>query len=65
MWRCGHGFDDGTRILLKVDLHSGKILVNHLDEFWAKSDYVTSSGEEGQLKWAGQAGLKKSAGSHG
>ena len=35
MWRCGQGFEDSTRILLKVDLHTGEILVNNLDEFWA------------------------------
>lgn len=43
MWRCGKGFGDSTKILLKVDLHTGEILINHLDEFWAESDYVTSS----------------------
>ena len=35
MWRCGQGFEDSTRILLKVDLNTGEILVNNLDEFWA------------------------------
>ncbi|NLG86016.1 MAG: hypothetical protein GX489_02150 [Firmicutes bacterium] len=43
MWRCGNGFDETTKILLKVDLHTGEILINHLDEFWSQSDYVTSS----------------------
>ena len=42
MWRCGHGFDDSTRTLLKVDLHTGEILINHLDEFWSESEYVAS-----------------------
>ena len=49
MWRCGHGFGDGTRVLLKVDLDSGDILINHLDEFWSRSDYVTSAGGDEQV----------------
>lgn len=43
MWRCGSGFGDTTRILLQVNLLTGEILINHLDEFWSQSDYVTSS----------------------
>ena len=42
MWRCGKGFGDSTKILLKVDLHTGEILINHLDEFWSQSNNVTS-----------------------
>ncbi|HKM39695.1 MAG TPA: hypothetical protein VJ036_05440 [bacterium] len=55
MWRCGHGFGDGTRILLKVDLHSGEILVNHLDEFWSQSDYVTSAYGDEDRGWTERA----------
>ncbi|MGI6129961.1 MAG: hypothetical protein ACOYEO_07715 [bacterium] len=43
MWRLGKGFSNSTKILLKVDLNTGEILVNHLDEFWAESNYVTST----------------------
>ncbi|MFY9188664.1 MAG: hypothetical protein WAO22_05315 [bacterium] len=59
MWHCGHGFGDGTRTLLKVDLRTGEILINHLDEFWSRSDYVTSSRKDEPFNWIKQAGKMK------